>query len=77
MFVLADGGGMEISFGGFGVIASCFREWGLISGSFLSRAVGRRLIFQVKIGGWGLGSLIGALDLNSFVMEKEREQRRI
>ena len=52
MFVLADGGGMEISFGGFGVIASCFREWGLISGSFLSRAVGRRHICWVKIGGW-------------------------
>ena len=44
-------------FWSFRVIASCFgggrvRGWGL-SSSFLSRAVGRRLICQVKIGGWG------------------------
>ena len=45
-------------FWGFEVITSYFgggraRGWGLISRSFLSRAVGRRLICQVKIGGWG------------------------
>ena len=76
------GGVWKFLFWGFGVITSYFgggraTGWGLISRSFLSRAVGRRLIFQVKIGGWGLGSLIGALDLDSFVMEGEREQRRI
>ena len=57
LWVLANGGGqgVEISWG-FGVIASCFggeraRGWGLLSESFLSRAVGRRLICQVKIRG--------------------------
>jgi len=45
-------------FGGSGVIAFCFgggraRGWGLVYGSFFSRAVGRRLISLVKIGGWG------------------------
>ena len=43
-------------FWGFRVIASYFggrraRGWGLVSGSFLSRAVGRRLIRQAKMGG--------------------------
>ena len=30
-----------------------------------------------KLGAEGLGGLLGALDLVSFVMEGEREQRRI
>ena len=51
------GWGVEISWG-FRVIASCFeggrtKGWGLVSGSFLSRVVGRRLICRVKIRGWG------------------------
>ena len=45
-------------FWGFRVIASFFGRgrnsgWGLISVSFLSRAVGRRLIRRLKIGDWG------------------------
>ena len=40
-------------------------------------AVGRRLICLVKIWAKGLGGLLGALDLDLFVMEEEREQRRI
>ena len=43
-------------FWGFGVIVFCFggrraRGWGLVSGSFFSRAVRRRLICLVKTGG--------------------------
>ena len=50
---------------------------GSVSGSFFSRAIGRRLICQVKVGDSGFRGLLGALDLDSFVMEGEREQRRI
>ena len=52
------GGQGGILFWGFGVIAYCFgrgraKGWDLISGSFFSGAVGRRLICRVKIGAWG------------------------
>ena len=48
---------------------------GSVSGSFFSRAVGRSLICQIKAGAQGLGGLLGALDLYSFVMEGgEREE---
>ena len=49
---------------------------GSVSGSFFSRAVGRSLICQIKAGAQGLGGLLGALDLYSFVMEGgEREEQ--
>ena len=47
---------------------------GSVSGSFFSRAVGRSLICQIKAGAQGLGGLLGALDFDSFVAEREREQ---
>ena len=40
---------------------------------FWGEAVGRRLICLVKIWAKGLGGLLGALDLDLFVMEEERE----
>ena len=56
LWALVDGGGCGNLFWGFGVITSRFgggraRGCGLISGSLISRVVGRRLICQVKIGG--------------------------
>ena len=75
--VVAEGAGVENSFR-----VSCFaggsaRGWGPVSGSFLSWTVGRRLICWVKISSSaeGLGGLLGALDLDSFVMgEGERAE---
>ena len=48
-----------------------------MSGSLISRVVGRRLICWVKIGVEGLVGLLGALELDSFLVMWDREQRGI
>ena len=58
-------------FWGFGVITSWFgggSAWGcvLISGSLISRVIGRRLICQVEIGAWGFRGPFGGFRFGFF-----------
>ena len=73
---------MEISFGVLGSLLPDLEEEGLEGGVLSLETSSLGLSGGGSSAGWksgteGLGGLLGALDLDSFVMEGEREQRRI